>query len=157
MVFLLLQPLLAGRYLPDLSVPQARRAHKTIGSLLVLAIVVHLAGLWITSSPDVVDALLFRSPTSFSPWGVVAMWAVFAAALLAVAKRKLRITPRNWRKIHTCFAVIAVVGSVVHAMLIEGTMEFYSKTALCSLVVIATIALIFKLRSREAASTRRAK
>ncbi len=157
MAFLLLQPLLAGRYLPGLSAPQARRAHKAIGSLLVSAIVVHLVGLWITSSPDVVDALLFRSPTSFSPWGVVAMWAVFAAALLAIAKRKLGITPRIWRNIHTCFAVVAVVGSVVHAMLIEGTMEFYSKTALCFLVVVATIALIFKLRSRNAVSTYRAK
>ena len=36
-------------------------------------------------------------------------------------------------------AVVIVAGSVVHAMLIEGTMETVSKAALCALVLAATI------------------
>ena len=79
---LLLQPLLAGRYLPGLSAVMSRHIHRWIGLTLVLAIVVHVAGLWLTSPPDVVDALLFVSPTPFSAWGVIAMWTAFGAALL---------------------------------------------------------------------------
>jgi predicted ferric reductase len=80
------QPLLAGGYLPGLSIRKGRRVHSFVGVLLVAAVLVHLVGLWITSPPDVVDALLFRSPTPFSVWGVIAMWAVFAAAILAALR-----------------------------------------------------------------------
>jgi hypothetical protein len=75
MGLLLLQPLLAGGYLPGLGTRVGRLAHRRVGVALVAAVVLHVAGLWITSPPDVVDALLFRSPTPFSAWGVVAMWA----------------------------------------------------------------------------------
>ena len=105
---------------------------------MVLAVVTHVAALWITSPPDVIDILLFASPTPFSAWGVIAMWAVFAAALLVSVRRRIRLQPRTWRRFHTAFAAVAVVGSLVHAMLIEGTMETMSKAALCVLVISAT-------------------
>ena len=104
------------------------------GPALVLAVVVHVAALWLTSPPDVVDALLFRSPTPFSAWGVVAMWAVFATALLAALRGRLRLRLVVWRLCHIALAVMIVVGSVVHAMLIDGTMEIVSKVALSALV-----------------------
>src|SRR3954468_22954541 len=72
---MLVQPLLAGGTLPGLSGYRGRRAHRWIGGALVVAVVIHVAGLWITSPPDMVDALLFTSPTPFSPFGVIAMWA----------------------------------------------------------------------------------
>ena len=50
--FLLVQPLLIGGYLPGLSAYRGRRAHHWIGGALVVAVVVHVAGLWITSPPD---------------------------------------------------------------------------------------------------------
>lgn len=137
---LLVQPLLIGGLLPGLSPRRTRLAHRWVGALLVLSVAVHVAALWITSPPDVVDALLFVSPTSFSLWGVVAMWAVFLSAVLALARRHLRL--RVWRKAHTALAVIIVIGTVVHAVLIDGTMETFSKAALCALVVMATIKVI---------------
>ena len=143
---MLMQPLLIGGYLPGLSALSARRVHRWIGSLLVATVVIHVAGLWITSPPDVVDALLFVSPTPFSAWGVIAMWAVFAAALLATLRRRLRLRPRTWRVGHTSLAIILVVGSVVHALLIEGTMEIMSKVALAGLILIATIKVMTDLR-----------
>lgn len=139
MGLLLLQPLLAGGYLPGISTLRRRRIHRWIGALLVAGIAIHVAALWITSPPDMVDALLFASPTPFSAWGVVAMWAVFAAALLAALRRRLRLRWRTWRFGHSVFATVAVVGSAVHALLIEGTMETFSKTVLCVLVIAATI------------------
>ena len=45
----LVQPLLIGGYLPGLSASRGRRAHHWIGGALVVAVVVHVAGLWITS------------------------------------------------------------------------------------------------------------
>ncbi|WP_333780743.1 hypothetical protein [Aliiroseovarius salicola] len=112
--------------------------HRLVGGILVATIIVHVAGLWITSPPDVIDALLFRSPTPFSVWGVLAMWAIFGAAGLAAFRKSLGLSPRNWRRVHTALITVAVASSVFHAMLIEGTMEIISKFGLCVLVVGAT-------------------
>jgi predicted ferric reductase len=133
----LVQPLLIGGYLPGLPGYRGRRAHYWIGGALVVAVLVHVAGLWITSPPDMIDALLLVSPTPFSPFGVIAMWAIFAVALLAVFRRRLGLAPRTWRSAHMLLAVVIVVGSVVHGLLIEGTMETMSKVALCALVLVA--------------------
>src|ERR1700722_4062320 len=143
---LLVQPLLIGGYLPGPSAYRSRRTHLLIGSVLVVAVVVHVAGLWITSPPDMIDALLFTSPTPFSAFGVIAMWAIFAVALLVALRRRLKLRPRTWRIAHTLLAVVIVVGSVVHALLIEGAMETISKAAFCALVLAATIKVIADLR-----------
>ena len=133
----LFQPLLIGGYLPGLSAYRGRRTHHWIGGALVVAVLVHVGGLWITSPPDMIDALLFVSPTPFSPFGVIAMWAIFAVALLAAIRRRLGL--RTWRIAHMSLAVVIVVGSVVHGVLIEGTMETMTKAALCTLVLAAAI------------------
>jgi len=142
---MLVQPVLAGGYLPGLSGYRGPRAHRWIGGALV-AVVVHVGGLWITSPPDMIDALLFSSPTPFSPFGVIAMWAIFAVALLAALRRRLGLRPRTWRIAHMSLAVVIVVGSVVHGMLVEGTMETMSKAALCALVLGAAIKVMADLR-----------
>jgi predicted ferric reductase len=143
---MLVQPLLAGGTLPGLSGYRGRRAHRWIGGVLVVAVAVHVAGLWITSPPDMIDALLFASPTPFSPFGVIAMWAIFAVALLALLRRRLRL--RTWRIAHMSLAAVIVAGSVVHGMLVEGTMETISKAALCALVIAATIKVMADLVGR---------
>jgi hypothetical protein len=94
----------------------------------------------------VVDGLLFRSPTPFSAWGVIAMLAVFAAALLATLRRRLSLRPLVWRRCHTTLAAATVVRSVVHALLIEGTMGTVSKTALCALVLTAAAKVMADLQ-----------
>jgi predicted ferric reductase len=142
--FMLVQPLLIGGYLPGLPGRIGRRVHHWIGAALVVAVVIHVGGLWITSPPDMIDALLFSSPTPFSPFGVIAMWAIFAVALLATFRRRLRL--RTWRIAHTLLAIVIVAGSVLHAILIEGTMETVSKAALCALVLAAAIKVIADLR-----------
>ena len=111
--------------------------------VLVLA---HVIGLWITSPPDVIDVLLFRSPTPFSVWGVLAMWAVFAVALIVALRRRLAWRPMTWRRVHASLALVIVVGTVVHALQIEGTMELFTKLGLCVLVLLATVKVIFDLQ-----------
>jgi len=142
----LFQPLLIGGYLPGLSGRIGRRAHHWIGGTLVVAVVIHVAGLWITSPPDMIDALLFTSPTPFSPFGVIAMWAIFAVALLASLRRRLGLRPRTWRNAHMLLAIVIVAGSVVHCILIEGAMETVSKAVLCVLVLAAAIKVMVDLR-----------
>src|ERR1044071_6011546 len=95
---MLVQPLLAGGYLPGLSGYRGRRIHHWIGGALVAVVVLHVAGLWFTSPPDMIDALLFTSPTPFSPFGVVAMWAILAVVALAAFRRRLRL--RTFRIVH---------------------------------------------------------
>jgi predicted ferric reductase len=146
LALLLLQPLLAGGWLPGLPARRGRWLHAWIGMALVAAVLAHVLGLWLTSPPDVIDVLLFRSPTPFSVWGVVAMWSVLAAALLAALRRRLRLRPVVWRRCHTTLAAVTVVGSVVHAMLIEGTMGLVSKAVLCALVLAAAAKVIADLR-----------
>jgi hypothetical protein len=113
-----------------------RRVHAWAGGVLVAAVVVHVAGLWATSPPDVIDALTFTAPTLFSVFGVVAMWALFAAA--AVAWRRRRLRPATWRRVHRTLVAVAAAGAVAHALLIEGTMGPVSKAVLCALVVAAS-------------------
>ena len=150
----LIQPLLIAGYLPGLSAYRSRRAHYWIGGALVFAVMIHVGGLWITSPPDMIDALTFVSPTPFSPFGVIAMWAIFAVALLAALRRRLGLGPRTWRIAHLSLAVIIVAGSVVHGMLIEGTMETMSKAALCVLVLVTTIKVIAGRVLRKRAASR---
>jgi predicted ferric reductase len=145
---MLAQPLLIGGYLPGLSTHIARRAHHWIGGGLVVAVVIHVAGLWVTSPPDMVDALLFTSPTPFSPFGVIAMWAIFAVALLALLRRRLGLRLRTWRIAHMLLAIVIVAGSVAHAVLIEGAMETVSKVALCALVLVAACKVLAELGMR---------
>jgi predicted ferric reductase len=140
---MLFQPLLIGGYLPGLSGRIGRRVHRWIGGALVVAVVIHVGGLWITSPPDMMDALLFVSPTPFSPFGVIAMWAIFAVALLAALRRRLR--PRTWRIAHILLAIVIVAGTVVHGTLVEGAMETVSKGALCALVLAATMKVMADL------------
>ena len=145
MVLILMQPLLAGGLLPGLSGYAGRRVHRWVGVALVACVIVHVGGLWITSPPDVIDALLFVSPTLFSAWGVIAMWAVFCAAGLALIRKSLPIRP--WRLAHSGLAMVTVTGSVVHALLIEGTMETISKIGLCLLVLVAAAKVLVDLRA----------
>ena len=152
---MLVQPLLIAGYLPGLSAYRGRRAHHWIGGALVVMVVVHVGGLWITSPPDMIDALLFASPTPFSPFGVIAMWAIFAVALLAALRRRLGMRPQTWRIAHMSLAVVIVVGSVVHGMLVEGTMETMSKAALCALVLAAAIKVMADLRGWRKRATSR--
>ena len=156
MGLVLVQPLLIGGYLPGLSAYRGRRVHHWIGGALVVAVVVHVGGLWITSPPDMIDALLFSSPTPFSPFGVIAMWVIFAVALLAALRRRLGLRLRTWRIVHIPLAVVIVVGGVVHGMLIEGTMETVSKAALCALVLAAAIKVMVDRRVWRKGVTSRA-
>ncbi len=139
-----MQPLLAGGYLPGLPRQKGRRLHRAIGLLLVFCVITHVIALWITSPPDVVDALLFVSATPFSVWGVIAMWAVFAAATVALLRYRLPL--RVWRLAHTALVALTITGTVVHALMIEGTMETFSKVVLCALVLFAVGKTVYDLR-----------
>jgi predicted ferric reductase len=134
---MLIQPLLARGWLPGIAGYRGRRIHQWTGIALVAAVALHVVGLGIASPPDMFDALLFASPTAFSVWGVVAMWTVFASGLLAAVRRRSTLTPRIWRRAHMILAGVIVISSVIHGLLIEGTMEVMSKIALCVIVVAA--------------------
>ena len=137
---LLVQPLLIAGAMPVLTPRRSRAWHRWGGTALLVLVAMHIVGLWITSPPDVIDVLLFRSPTPFSLWGAIAMWAVFGAALLATMRR--RLAPRTWRLAHASLAAVTVASTVVHAMLIEGAMGTASKAALCALALAATLLVV---------------
>jgi len=139
---LFIQPLLAQGVLPTRSVRQSRDFHFWLGLVLMLTVIVHVIGLWITSPPDMIDALLFRAPTVFSYLGVIAMWAIFLAGGLMMTRRHLALSPATLRKIHRALAVLIVTTTVAHALLIEGTMGTVSKWLVCA-VALATLAKVF--------------
>ncbi|MCK0149836.1 ferric reductase-like transmembrane domain-containing protein [Marivita sp. S6314] len=143
---ILFQPLLALGGLPGLSQIHSRQIHRWIGAGLVLSVLTHVIGLWITSPPDVLDALLFRSPTPFSAWGVFGMWALFATAALAATRTRFRQNLRAWRMAHSMLACVIVIGTVVHAALIEGTMETLSRTVLSAMALAALAYALLRLR-----------
>ena len=152
---MLVQPLLAAGLLPDVPAHVGRQWHRYLGMTLLLAVVAHVLGLWLTSPPDVIDALLFRSPAPFAVWGVLAMWALFAAALLALIRKRLPL--RAFRLAHSGLVSIVVLGTVLHAVLILGTMEPVSKYALSAFVAVALVATLVRRRAwvlRRAQSSR---
>ncbi len=138
LVLLLVQPLLAAGLLRGISRIRARRLHRWIGGGLTAAVVIHVATLWRTSPPDVVDALLYRSPTPFSVWGVSAMWVLFVTAFLVGLRKKLRLRPTVWSQWHRGLVTAVSVGSIAHTIQITGTMESVSKWLLCGAVLCAT-------------------
>lgn len=154
LALLLVQPLLIAGYLPGVTARARPKVHMWVGGLLVSAVLIHVLGLFITSPPDVIDALLFRSPTSFSVWGVAAMWAVFATALLAAFRGRLRLKASHWRWAHASLAIFIVGATAAHALLIEGTMETVSKVLLCA-IVVATLGKVIVDRRIFAPNRRR--
>jgi len=152
MVILLFQPLLAFADLPGISAIRARQIHGWVGVGLVVLIFVHVAGLWITSPPDVIDALLFVSATPFSLWGVIAMWALFATGALVLFRRKLPLQALTWRRAHRSLAALIVITSVVHALMIDGTMETITKWLLCIAVMLALLRALTRAKRVKRAS-----
>ncbi|WP_343222817.1 ferric reductase-like transmembrane domain-containing protein [Mameliella sediminis] len=144
-----LQPLLAVGLVPDLPLSRSRWLHRGLGILLLASVVLHVAGLWLTSPPDVVDALLLRSPTPFSPFGVAAMWALFGVAGLAALRGRLPLRYPHWRLAHTALGVVVLVGTVAHALLIEGTMETVTKYALCGFALFSAGLALTMVRKRR--------
>ncbi len=141
---LLIQPLLAAGYLPGLRGSKGRLWHRRAGIALVALTALHIAGLWVTSPPDTLDALLLRSPTPFSVWGFISLWGIAATALLVALRRKL--PPRCWRWAHNALAALVVLATVLHAVQIEGAMELISKWTLCIAALAATAAALIDLR-----------
>ena len=141
---LLMQPMLAMSALPGFSRTVSRRIHFWSGIGLALTVALHVAGLWITSPPDVVDALLFVSPTPFSVWGVLAMWVLFVIAFLAVFRRRLRVPPKTWKRTHGVLTMTMVAGTIAHALLIEGAMEPTTKALLCAAVAFASVFAVWR-------------
>lgn len=144
LALLWLQPLLGAGYLPGVNLAQARRWHRRLGLVLVAAVVLHIGGLFLASPPDTIDALLLVSPTPFSVYGVIALWSVVLTAVL-VATRK-RFDPAWWRIVHNGLALVVVVATVIHALMIEGAMGAMSKLILCLCALAATAAAILHLR-----------
>jgi len=139
LVLLVFQPLLAYTHLPGIYRLRSKHIHRIVGGSLILLVLMHVVGLWITSPPDVVDALLFRSPTLFSVWGVIAMWALFVSGLVVAVQPRISLRVGTWRLLHKTFGAIVVVSSVVHVLLIDGTMENVSKYVLCFVVLFALV------------------
>jgi predicted ferric reductase len=143
---LFLQPLLPTGYLAGLEGRAGRRWHRWFGVAIVVAVALHVGGLYLTSPPDTIDALLLVSPTPFSVYGVTAMWSVVATAILVLFRRRLGMRHSVWRLIHNGLAAIVVLATVIHALQIEGAMEPGTKGMLCMAVVAATAVALLDLR-----------
>jgi hypothetical protein len=137
----LVQPLLAAGYLPGLHVTRARLWHRWVGAGIVIGVALHVGGLYLTSPPDALDALLLVAPTPFSIYGVIGMWGVVLTIFLVALRSRIGLGHNAWRIVHNALSAIVVVTSVVHALLIEGTMGSLSKQILC-LCVLATMATV---------------
>lgn len=146
LALLLLQPILASGYLPSISTIKSKAWHRRIGLLLVLAIALHIVGLYLTSPDDLMDALLLISPTPFSLYGVVGMWAIIVTTLLVVLRSHLSWRHTLWKIVHNILACIVVVTSVTHALMIDGAMGYRSKLILCIAIIALTIVVIVHLR-----------
>lgn len=143
---LALQPLLAAGYLPGLARATAQRAHRWLGAALVTCVVVHIGGLYLSSPMDVTDALLLISPTPFSIYGVIATIATALTALLFAGRRWLGLRPSLWRILHNGLALVVVGATVVHALMIDGAMGYWSKWIIAVMALAAATITVAHLR-----------
>lgn len=143
---LLIQPILAAGYLPGPPAATLRRWHHWGGAAMVVAVAIHVGGLLVASPPDALDALLLVSPTPFSVYGVLAMWAVVLTVVLVGLRATLRIRRGTWAILHNALALVIVFGTVLHALMIDGTMGRGSKIILCTAVIVVTLSAIVHLR-----------
>lgn len=134
---LLVQPILVSGLLSRLKPATSKRMHHWIGILLLAAVLIHVLGLWITSPPDVIDALTFASPTPFASWGVIAVISLFVLACLGAIRHRMLLPTRVWRLVHSLVAVVLVGCSLAHVLLIEGTMETVTKWGISILIALA--------------------
>jgi len=70
------------------------------------------------------------------------MWAVFATALLAALRGRLRLRLVVWRLCHIILAVVIILGSVVD----RRDVGMVSKAAVSALVLAAVAKVIIDLR-----------
>jgi predicted ferric reductase len=145
---MLVQPMLAAGLLPGVALVTGRRMHRWVGGVIILGVLIHVGGLWVTSPPDVVDALLLVSPAPFSNWGVLAFAALVGAGVLAVYRRRFRLAV--WRVGHSALVTVAVLGTVLHAWKVDGTMEIVSKAGLCLAVILALGVAMVRLKAWRA-------
>ncbi|MFO1150552.1 MAG: ferric reductase-like transmembrane domain-containing protein [Alsobacter sp.] len=143
---LVLQPLLAAGSLAGAQGRTGRRWHRWLGAGIVAAVALHVAGLYLASPDDTIDALLLVSPTPFSVYGVTAMWGIVATALLVLLRPRLRMRYSAWRLIHNGLAAIVVAATVIHALQIEGAMEPRTKWMLCLAALCSTGIVLLNLR-----------
>ena len=149
LALLLVQPLLASRFLPGMNMLSGRRWHRWIGSAIVLGVIIHVVGLYLSSPDDIADALLLVAPTPFAVYGVIGLASVVLTAGLVAARSKLRIRYNAWRIIHNALAVVVVISSILHAILIEGAMGEASKAILCGLVFIVTVFALLRIYGKR--------
>ncbi|WP_422049962.1 ferric reductase-like transmembrane domain-containing protein [Shimia sp.] len=143
------QPLLAANQLPGLRPRSARLWHRATGSLILIAVAVHIGGLYLTSPPDALDALLLVAPTPFSVYGAIAFYGLIITALLVTLRQRLPLRFLHWSILHNTLALIIVISTVVHALLIEGTMGTVSKWLTCIAVLAITLWVLWDVRIRR--------
>lgn len=146
LALLVIQPLLAAGYLPGANILTERRWHRWTGTAIAVCVALHVGGLYVTSPPDTLDALLLVAPTPFSIYGVLAMWGIVATVILVILRRRLGLAHATWRIVHNVLAAVVVVATVIHALQIEGAMETISKWVLCLAALAATAAALTGLR-----------
>jgi predicted ferric reductase len=156
MSLLLIQPFLMPTAFPRLGMVRHLRWHRWGGIAILAMVILHVGALYAYSPEDISDALLLVAPTPFSLYGVISLWCLVLTAVLTMMRRVMRLHPRPWRILHSVLAVAIVSAAAVHAVLIEGAMEDYSKRVLCFAALVATSAgaieinLLAPLRRRRA-------
>jgi predicted ferric reductase len=140
MSLLFVQPLLMATAPSLLSAGAGRRWHRWAGIVIIAMVGLHIGALYAYSPDDITDALLLVAPTPFSLYGVISLWCLVLTALLVATRRVLRLAPRQWRLLHSVLAVAIVSSGVVHAVLIEGAMEEFSKLTVCVAALATTTA-----------------
>ncbi len=141
---LLTQPLLAIGFNLNTSLACARKWHQWLGGAIVVLIALHIGGLYLASPMDMLDALTLAAPTPFSLYGVIGLWASVLIVFSLLIRKRTK--PMRWNTIHNVLALLVVVPGVVHALLIEGSMEVRTKWILCIVIVLASTLVSVKLR-----------
>lgn len=119
--------------------------HRHIALVAAALVVAHPVILFV-SEPS---RLALLDPLS-APWraraGLIGLGAVLILTVMALIRRRLKLSYEPWRVSHSVLAVLAVAGALVHIELVGHYLDTPWKRALWALYTLSVIALLLHVR-----------
>jgi predicted ferric reductase len=142
---LAVQPLLAARG------GRSVRAHRILGTSIVVLVLAHIATLLVLAPDDALFAMSPDGPTR-ARMALIATIALLAAAVLGATGPRLPLSRTTWRILHAYLATLVVVLGVGHAVLTQGALDGAGTPLLLGLGAVGVLgvcgALVAQARRR---------
>lgn len=129
--------------------------HQILGSVVLLLVLAHVAGLFVESSEDAWFALSPDGPTR-ARMALIATICLFGVVALGALRTRLPIAPATWRVLHAYLGGVVIALGVGHAVLTDGALDDGGTTVLAILGAVGLLGIPAAHVTRTRRARRRA-